>query len=176
MKVGKSYKQHPITGRYDGLVISSGIGALAAAAILSRHGDKLVLLLERDYAAGGFTHTFHRPGYEWDVGVRYSSRRWETIAPPDTIDSKCDGSWPLTNRSRKRCRYSSSPTKFLHKVRASVVVLFGVPLVRPPVFWRPFLKLVLVFGIRVHYASILGVTQVRLAAAAYAAQPSVAPF
>ncbi|MEJ2503895.1 MAG: NAD(P)/FAD-dependent oxidoreductase, partial [Gemmatimonadota bacterium] len=30
-----------------------------------------VLVLERHYSAGGFTHTFHRPGYEWDVGVHY---------------------------------------------------------------------------------------------------------
>jgi all-trans-retinol 13,14-reductase len=30
-----------------------------------------VLVLERHYTAGGFTHVFHRPGYEWDVGVHY---------------------------------------------------------------------------------------------------------
>jgi all-trans-retinol 13,14-reductase len=28
-------------------------------------------MLERHYTAGGFTHTFTRPGYEWDVGVHY---------------------------------------------------------------------------------------------------------
>ncbi len=28
-------------------------------------------MLERHYTAGGFTHVFHRPGYEWDVGVHY---------------------------------------------------------------------------------------------------------
>jgi phytoene dehydrogenase-like protein len=28
-------------------------------------------VLERHYAMGGFTHTFHRPGYEWDVGLHY---------------------------------------------------------------------------------------------------------
>jgi all-trans-retinol 13,14-reductase len=30
-----------------------------------------VLVLERHYAVGGFTHVFRRPGYEWDVGVHY---------------------------------------------------------------------------------------------------------
>jgi all-trans-retinol 13,14-reductase len=30
-----------------------------------------VLILERHYTAGGFTHTFTRPGYEWDVGLHY---------------------------------------------------------------------------------------------------------
>jgi all-trans-retinol 13,14-reductase len=29
------------------------------------------LVLERHYEAGGFTHTFRRPGYEWDVGLHY---------------------------------------------------------------------------------------------------------
>ena len=30
-----------------------------------------VLVLERHYTAGGFTHTFRRRGFEWDVGVHY---------------------------------------------------------------------------------------------------------
>jgi all-trans-retinol 13,14-reductase len=30
-----------------------------------------VLVLERHYTAGGFTHTFEREGFEWDVGVHY---------------------------------------------------------------------------------------------------------
>jgi all-trans-retinol 13,14-reductase len=29
------------------------------------------LLLERHYAAGGFTQVFRRPGLEWDVGLHY---------------------------------------------------------------------------------------------------------
>jgi all-trans-retinol 13,14-reductase len=28
-------------------------------------------VLERHYTAGGLTHVFHRPGYEWDVGLHY---------------------------------------------------------------------------------------------------------
>lgn len=30
-----------------------------------------MLVLERHYTVGGFTHIFHRPCYEWDVGVHY---------------------------------------------------------------------------------------------------------
>lgn len=30
-----------------------------------------MLVLERHYTAGGFTHTFQRKGYEWDVGLHY---------------------------------------------------------------------------------------------------------
>ena len=61
----------PITGPYDAIVIGSGIGGLTAAALLSKHAKKRILVLERHYAAGGFTHAFRRAGYEWDVGVHY---------------------------------------------------------------------------------------------------------
>ena len=39
--------------------------------LLAVHGGKRVLVLERHYEVGGFTHTFRRPGYEWDVGLHY---------------------------------------------------------------------------------------------------------
>lgn len=71
MRIGTSYKQHPITERYDAIVVGSGIGGLAAAALLAKHAGRRVLVLERHYTAGGFTHTFTRKGYEWDVGVHY---------------------------------------------------------------------------------------------------------
>ena len=32
---------------------------------------KKVLVLERHYTAGGFTHVYSRKGYEWDVGLHY---------------------------------------------------------------------------------------------------------
>lgn len=70
-QVGVSYKQHPPGDVYDAIVIGSGIGGLTAAALLAKHGGQKVLVLERHYTAGGFTHVFRRPGYEWDVGVHY---------------------------------------------------------------------------------------------------------
>jgi all-trans-retinol 13,14-reductase len=39
--------------------------------MLAKHGGRRVLVLERHYTPGGYTHVFHRPGYEWDVGVHY---------------------------------------------------------------------------------------------------------
>lgn len=71
MRLGKSLKQNKITGSYDVIVIGSGIGGLACAALLGKHAGKKVLVLERHYTAGGFTHTFTRKGFEWDVGVHY---------------------------------------------------------------------------------------------------------
>jgi all-trans-retinol 13,14-reductase len=66
-----SYKQHPLDDRWDAIVIGSGIGGLTTAALLAKHGAKKVLVLERHYTAGGYTHSFQRPGYSWDVGVHY---------------------------------------------------------------------------------------------------------
>ena len=66
----QSYKRFTFSSSYDVIVIGSGIGGLCAAALLSKEGKK-VLVLERHYTAGGFTHIFKRRGYEWDVGVHY---------------------------------------------------------------------------------------------------------
>ena len=66
-----SYKQQALDDRWDAIVIGSGIGGLTAAALLSKYAGKKVLVLERHYTAGGYTHSFHRPGYCWDVGVHY---------------------------------------------------------------------------------------------------------
>ncbi len=67
----QSYKQQPeIASYYDIIIIGSGMSALTTGAILSKEGLK-VLILERHYTAGGFTHVFKRPGYEWDVGIHY---------------------------------------------------------------------------------------------------------
>ncbi len=67
----QSYKQKPeLQDIYDTIIIGSGMSGLATAAILAKEGQK-VLVLERHYTAGGFTHIFKRKGYEWDVGIHY---------------------------------------------------------------------------------------------------------
>jgi all-trans-retinol 13,14-reductase len=64
------YKPALAQGPWEAVVIGSGIGGLTAAALLAQSGRR-VLVLERHYVAGGFTHTFDRKGYRWDVGIHY---------------------------------------------------------------------------------------------------------
>lgn len=67
----QSYKRTPkLIPQYDAIIIGSGMGSLTTAAILAKE-DQKVLVLERHYTAGGFTHVFKRKGYEWDVGIHY---------------------------------------------------------------------------------------------------------
>jgi phytoene dehydrogenase-like protein len=66
-----SYKRTCVENSYDAIVIGSGAGGLTAAVLLAKHAGKRVLVLERHYTAGGFTHVFKRPGFEWDVGLHY---------------------------------------------------------------------------------------------------------
>jgi len=81
MRIGTSYHQEDIKGAFDVIVVGSGIGGLGSAALLARHGGKRVLVLERHYTAGGFTHTFQRPGYEWDVGLHYVGHVMDPESP-----------------------------------------------------------------------------------------------
>lgn len=65
------YQRFEPKGTYDAIVVGSGIGGLTTAAMLAKHGNQRVLVLERHTVAGGFTHVFHRRGFEWDTGVHY---------------------------------------------------------------------------------------------------------
>ncbi len=67
---GTRYQSAIAEQPYDAIVIGSGLGGLTTAALMAKAG-KRVLVLERHYTAGGFTHSFRRRGYEWDVGVHY---------------------------------------------------------------------------------------------------------
>ncbi len=56
---------------YDIIIIGSGIGALTLAGIVARVNKKKVLILERHSKIGGYTHSFSRKKYKWDVGLHY---------------------------------------------------------------------------------------------------------
>jgi all-trans-retinol 13,14-reductase len=70
IRIGRRYRANRLEDRYDAVVIGSGIGGLTTAALLSDLGWK-VCVLEQHYTAGGYTHSYDRNGYEWDVGVHY---------------------------------------------------------------------------------------------------------
>ena len=64
------YSTKKVPADLDAVVIGSGIGGLACAALMSRAG-KRVLVLEQHYIAGGCTHAFEEHGYEFDTGIHY---------------------------------------------------------------------------------------------------------
>jgi all-trans-retinol 13,14-reductase len=70
LRIGYRYRPGRLAPEYDAIVIGSGMGGLTTAALLSELGWR-VCVLEQHYTAGGFTHSYERNGYEWDVGVHY---------------------------------------------------------------------------------------------------------
>ncbi len=66
---------------YDIIVIGSGIGALTVAGIMAKVNRKKVLVLERHSKIGGYTHSFSRKKYKWDVGLHYVGRTFENKLP-----------------------------------------------------------------------------------------------
>lgn len=69
-RTGYRYRSGRAAGHYHCIVIGSGIGGLCTAALQARLGRR-VCVLEQHYTAGGFTHSYERKGFEWDVGVHY---------------------------------------------------------------------------------------------------------
>jgi all-trans-retinol 13,14-reductase len=70
MKKWKTYNSSIANQSFDAIIIGSGIGGLCTAALLGLKG-KRVLVLEKHFKIGGWTHTFRRDNYEWDVGIHY---------------------------------------------------------------------------------------------------------
>jgi len=75
---------------WDYVVIGSGIGGMAAAAMLSKLGRR-VLVLEQHNIPGGFTQMFKRPGYRWDVGVHIVGEMSEASYPGRLLRTLTDG-------------------------------------------------------------------------------------
>jgi len=77
---------------YDAIVIGSGIGGLAFASIMAKLRKWRVLVLERHFKIGGFTHTFTRPGgWSWDVGLHYVGGMGEGMMGRNLFDFITDG-------------------------------------------------------------------------------------
>ncbi|HTC65072.1 MAG TPA: NAD(P)/FAD-dependent oxidoreductase [Candidatus Saccharimonadales bacterium] len=82
----------PHADPFDAIVIGSGIGGLGFAAIMSKLRGWRVLVLERHFKIGGFTHTFSRPGgWTWDVGVHYVGEMGKGMMGRQLFDFVTDG-------------------------------------------------------------------------------------
>ncbi len=86
----KPWSREGKPGPFDAIVIGSGMGGMTAAALLSKVGLK-VLVLEQHYVPGGFTHTFTRKGYEWDVGVHAVGEVTPKAMPGRLLRALTDG-------------------------------------------------------------------------------------
>jgi all-trans-retinol 13,14-reductase len=77
---------------FDAIVIGSGIGGLAFASIMAKLRKWRVLVLERHFKIGGFTHTFSRfGGWSWDVGLHYVGEMGEAMMGRRLFDFITDG-------------------------------------------------------------------------------------
>jgi len=77
---------------YDAIVIGSGMGGLAFASIMAKLRKWRVLVLERHFKIGGFTHTFTRPGgWSWDVGLHYVGEMGEGMMGRQLFDLITEG-------------------------------------------------------------------------------------
>src|ERR1700682_1259352 len=77
---------------YNAIVIGSGIGGLAFASIMAKLRKWRVLVLERHFKIGGFTHTFTRPGgWSWDVGLHYVGEMGEGMMGRRLFDFITEG-------------------------------------------------------------------------------------
>ncbi len=70
MHLVKAYTSVVAKENFDAIVIGSGISGICTAGYLTKAGKK-VLVLEKHTVPGGFTHTFERKKFSWDVGIHY---------------------------------------------------------------------------------------------------------
>ncbi|MGD0840714.1 MAG: NAD(P)/FAD-dependent oxidoreductase [Candidatus Acidiferrales bacterium] len=82
----------PDPQHWDAIVIGSGMGGLAFASIMAKLRKWRVLVLERHFKIGGFTHTFTRPGgWSWDVGLHYVGEMGEGMMGRQLFDFVTEG-------------------------------------------------------------------------------------
>lgn len=71
---------------YDLIVVGSGMGGLTVASLMAQLRGKRVLVLERHFKPGGFTHTFKRQQFHWDVGLHYVGQMGEGNSTRQVFD------------------------------------------------------------------------------------------
>lgn len=80
---------------YDVVVIGSGMGGLTAALLHAKFGRQKVLLVDQHFKPGGFTHSFSRGKYSWNVGLHYLGAMSPGTFPRKLMDllTRCQVTW-----------------------------------------------------------------------------------
>ncbi len=112
--------------KYDIIIIGSGISGLCCGALLSMEG-KRVLILEKHFKIGGYTHTFKRKGFEWDVGIHYVGSVHNKKSFPRKVFDKISNNnlkWQKMNENYDRMIFPDKSydfiapkTKFIEKMK-----------------------------------------------------------
>ena len=96
MKKQKLWSKTAPDGPWDTIVIGSGMGGMTTAAMLAKMGHR-VLVLEQHYVPGGFTHSFRRKQWSWDVGVHAVGEMMGKSLPGRILNKLTDGKLQWTS-------------------------------------------------------------------------------
>lgn len=88
------------TQNWDAIVIGSGMGGMSCAASLAKFNKK-VLVLERHYIPGGFTHMFQRGKFSWDVGVHALGEMTPKHKPGKMLEWLGEGKIKMTSLGKE---------------------------------------------------------------------------
>ena len=128
MKKWLGWRPEYANEKYDVIIIGSGISGLTAGVLLAQHGKK-VLILEKHFKAGGWTHTFKRENYEWDVGIHYiggvhlkktfSRRLFDKITDSNLKWNKMDDNYDRIIFPDKSYDFIAPKDQFIDSIKSS---------------------------------------------------------
>lgn len=114
MRIGHKFNPEICQEKIDTIIIGSGVGGLTCASLLSKMGEKVVVL-EQHYTAGGLSHTFSRKSFEWDVGLHYVGEVHRQGHPIKNLFDYISGSklkWSFVGSRTERIKFPDK--EFLH--------------------------------------------------------------
>ena len=115
MKKWSGWRSEYAAEKYDAVIIGSGISGLTSGVLLARYG-KRVLILEKHFKAGGWTHTFKRDNYEWDVGIHYIGEvhnKWSPVRKLFDLVSDGNLKWNKMDKNYDRIIFPDKQYNFV---------------------------------------------------------------